>query len=405
MDMDKELIKGIVHLARMKEFYGHIIQQFEKIISDEPVLLGGAPISTACVGRVEGDRFIKLYLIKSYFKMLYDDHGEEMGRKYLYAALEHEVLHIVFNHLFITFSDEERGAVAVDCVVNQYLSVVHDSWISVGRYGLPLGKSAIWYYEQLKDNEQFKEDQAKSGTGDSMDLGELADGHSLWKDIKDDMLCKEFVKDIIRKSKEFCESGRRYGDIPGEVLAQIEKVLKREKAIIPWGRVLRMFVANSSESILEFTMKRESRRFGTRPGIRKAEVISLAVILDTSASISNEELKVFFNEIKWLHKSGVKITILEADTIVQRTYKFKGKFDGIVGGRGGTNLEPALAEVEGKYDAAIYFTDFEAGRVSRKYRIPTLWVLTTDMDKSRWPYPWGRHIKIDISSRKARRAS
>jgi predicted metal-dependent peptidase len=403
MDIEKELIRGIVHLARIKEFYGHIIQQFEKVIENKPTRFGGELIDTACVGRVKGDKFIKLYLIKSYFESLYDRHGEKEGKEYLLAALEHEILHIVFNHLFLSFSDKNRGAVAVDCVVNQYLSKVHENWITVERFKLPHGKSARWYYDHLKGNPQYEKDaEALAQRGEGILKG-LAEKHSLWEDVRNDVVAKEFIKDIVRKADEFCRNST-YGNIPGEVQNQIGNLLKREKAIIPWGRVLRMFVANSSESTLEFTMKRESRRFGTRPGTRKAEVVNLAVILDTSASISNDELKAFFNEIRWLHKKGVKITVFEADTVVTRSYKFRGKFDGTVTGRGGTDLEPALIEVEGKYDAAIYFTDFQAGKVSRKYRIPTLWVLTDNMPKERWPYPWGRHIKIDIDRRVASKA-
>jgi predicted metal-dependent peptidase len=66
-----------------------------------------------------------------------------------------------------------------------------------------------------------------------------------------------------------------------------------------------------------------------------------------------------------------------------------------VHGRGGTELEPVLKAVEGKYDALIYFTDFCAPTITKRYKIPTLWVLTEDMDKENYPYKWGRVIKID----------
>ena len=67
-----------------------------------------------------------------------------------------------------------------------------------------------------------------------------------------------------------------------------------------------------------------------------------------------------------------------------------------VSGRGGTDLEPVLSEVEGKYDALVYFTDFQAPVVSRKYNISTLWVLTSDVNPSEYPYPWGIHIRMDV---------
>jgi predicted metal-dependent peptidase len=214
-----------------------------------------------------------------------------------------------------------------------------------------------------------------------------------WKDVEEDAIAQEFMKDVVRKAKDMC--GKQYGNIPGQVLEQIEDLLKTKKPVVPWARVLRMFCASSQESVLDWTLKRASKRFGTRPGTRKGDVLNLAVIVDTSGSISDEQLKLFFNEIYWVHKNGAIVTVIEADADVTAIYPYKGKWNGRVHGRGGTDLEPALIEVEKKYDAAIYFTDFYAPEVSRRYRIPTLWVLTTEYDKDEYPYPWGRHIKIE----------
>jgi predicted metal-dependent peptidase len=221
----------------------------------------------------------------------------------------------------------------------------------------------------------------------------------MWNDLKDDLVAKEFAKDIVRKAKDLC--GKNYGNIPGQVIEQIDEILKRAKAIIPWGKVLRMFVASCAESALDYTVKRISRRFGTRPGTRKMDVLDLAVCVDTSGSISDEQIKLFFNEIRWIWKNGARVTVYEADCQVCAVYPFKGRFNGKVHGRGGTDLEPALKKIEGRYDALIYFTDFYAPKVSRQYKIPILWVLTTEMEKNDYPYPWGRHIKIEDGKAKA----
>jgi predicted metal-dependent peptidase len=66
-----------------------------------------------------------------------------------------------------------------------------------------------------------------------------------------------------------------------------------------------------------------------------------------------------------------------------------------VHGRGGTDLNPVLREVEGKYDALIYFTDFYAPPLERRFRIPTLWVLHTEIEKSQYPCDWGRFVRIE----------
>jgi len=215
----------------------------------------------------------------------------------------------------------------------------------------------------------------------------------MWEDVKDDLVAKEFAKDIIRKAKELCN--KNYGNIPGEVVQQIDELLKTEKPIVPWGKVLRMFCASCAESILEYTMKRISKRFDIRPGTRKGDVLNLAVAVDTSGSISDDQLKLFFNEIRWIWKNGAKITVYEADCNVCAEYKFSGKFTGKVHGRGGTDLEPVLKKVEGRYDALIYFTDFYAPKIDKQYKIPVLWVLTTELEKKDYPYRWGKFVKIE----------
>ena len=43
-----------------------------------------------------------------------------------------------------------------------------------------------------------------------------------------------------------------------------------------------MFVASCAESVLDYTVKRISRRYGTRPGTRKGDVLNIAVAVDTS---------------------------------------------------------------------------------------------------------------------------
>jgi len=388
--IEKEIIRGVVHLSRLKEFYGHIVQQLQKVYVGKE-----HPVDTAAVGRIPGERFIKMYLNCDFFGKILSTNSGDKARTYLLGVLEHEILHIVFGHLFLRFQDVTRGNVAVDCVVNSVLSKdsLPDEFVHPEKYGLPENKSAMWYYTHLKDNEDYKRQCASGAFGVGGLLSNIMSSHKMWNDLKDDLMAKEFAKDIIRKAKDLC--GKNYGNIPGQVIEQIDEMLKRAKAIIPWGKVLRMFCATCAESILDYTVKRISRRFNTRPGTRKTDVLDLAVCIDTSGSISDEQLKLFFNEVRWIWKNGAKVTVYEADCQVCAVYPFRGRFDGKVHGRGGTDLEPALKKVEGKHDALVYFTDFYAPKVSKQYRIPILWVLTTEVGKNDYPYPWGRHIKIE----------
>lgn len=282
--IEKEIIKGIVHLSRHKEFYGHIVQQLQKIFLPE-----GHKISTAAVGRVKGERFIKMYLNQKFFGDMYAE-SKDKGWIYMLSVLEHEILHIVFGHLFLKFQDGLRGNVATDCVVNSVLKKdeLPGNYVHPDTYGFELNKSALWYYTHLKDNPKFKQQCASGQFGVGGILSHIMSSHGMWEDIKDDLVAKEFAKDIVRKAKDLC--GKNYGNIPGEVIAQIDDLLKNQKPIVPWGKVLRMFCASCAESILEYTMKRISKRFDCRPGTRKGDVLDLGVAVDTSGCFVGETL-------------------------------------------------------------------------------------------------------------------
>ena len=399
--LKKELIKGIVYLSRHKEFYGHIVQQLQKVYvhSDHK-------IQTASVGRFPGERFIKMHLNLDFFANIFKGDDRDISWKYMCGILEHEILHIVFGHLFVHLEDRCRANVAFDCVVNAIIEPDDKGdnlpsfggkkqYIHPAHYNFPTDKSALWYYTHLRDNEKFKQQCASGAFGVGGILSHVMSSHSSWEDLKDDVVAKEFAKDIIRKAKDLC--GKNYGNIPGEVIEQIDELLKKERAIVPWAKVLRMFVATAAESVLDYTVKRRSKRFGTRPGTRKGDVLNIAVAIDTSGSIDDWQLKMFWNEIRWIWKNGAKVWIYECDTeISERSpFLFRGRWDGEVHGRGGTDLEPPLRESEGNYDALIYFTDFYAPKIEHRYKIPVLWVLTTEYEKEDYPYPWGRHIKIE----------
>ena len=71
LDIRKELLRSIISVVRHKEFYGHVVQQFEKVF-----VSGDHPIDTAAVGQYPNDRFIKLTYNTDYFKKLYKEKFE-----------------------------------------------------------------------------------------------------------------------------------------------------------------------------------------------------------------------------------------------------------------------------------------------------------------------------------------
>jgi predicted metal-dependent peptidase len=63
-------------------------------------------------------------------------------------------------------------------------------------------------------------------------------------------------------------------------------------------------------------MKRISKRFGTRPGIRIVRFKKLVVVIDTSGSLDESSLAQFFKEIDTIHKNGADVMVIECDAKV-----------------------------------------------------------------------------------------
>ena len=123
----------------------------------------------------------------------------------------------------------------------------------------------------------------------------------------------------------------------------------------------------------------------------------MAVVIDTSGSISMDQLELFSAEIHGIWRSGADVHIIECDARVQRTYSYKGKALDNVQGGGGTSFDPAFEWLKnmrnGRFDACIYLTDGMASAPVVRPRCPVMWVLT-DQFSSTKNLKFGRIITL-----------
>lgn len=251
----------------------------------------------------------------------------------------------------------------------------------------------------LDSNDDSEEKPKKPMTIDDL-MGKMLDSHDNWDELAKDPVLKEMIQDLISKSNKLCQQNNGYGDIPNCLLEKIQGSLIPTKPIVPWQRVLRNFVSSAYETSISFTMRRKSKRFGIRPGVTKEEKIKLLIGIDTSGSINNKQLNMFFNELTWIAKDPLNIVdVVECDTEIQRTYPFK-QFDGTVKGRGGTDVEPMLKmALDKRYDVLILFTDLGTPKINKIYNVPILWCVSGgsyyfDNKQSR-AYQHGVFINLD----------
>ena len=131
-------------------------------------------------------------------------------------------------------------------------------------------------------------------------------------------------------------------------------------------------------------------------------IIKIVVAIDTSGSVSDEQIAKIFNEIFAIVATRKKeITVIECDASVKRVYKIEKPSDVKlkVAGRGGTLFSPVIDYVNNdKYfrDALlIYFTDgYGEDKIPKPKTYRNIWVLT-ESDYLSVANPYGLVLKMD----------
>lgn len=162
------------------------------------------------------------------------------------------------------------------------------------------------------------------------------------------------------------------------------------------GSKNRNFFCNAEETFTELTRKKRNRRYGLlQPGSKNEQKMNLGIAVDTSGSVSDESLKLFFGEIARIYDENTMVLhVMEADTRIQNCYKYKKNMKIEAKGRGGTAYGPAFEKAnELKVDALIYFGDFDCSDTPEKPKCAVLWA---GIGKQEPPVPWGRVIRVDV---------
>ena len=375
MDKAQSLSKISKELMLKEPYYGFFLIMLNKVWRKD--------LPTAGVSKHNIN--YQLAINEEFWTGLSDDH--KMG------LLKHELLHIAFGHLvsFSSFSNKKLANVAMDMEINQYIEA---SWLPEGGINIDdytdiqLDRKAgcRYYYDQLlrlqdeKDKNGSTGDQAMDNLLDNIASGDIPD-HSTWEEFEDmseaeKKLIEKQVQKILQDAKE--QTIKKRGSVPGEIegLIVLDEVVK---AKFDWKGYLRRFTGTSTKIFTKKIRRKENYRYEDNPGLKIKMRQHMLLAIDTSGSVSNEELSEFMNEIHHIHKAGVDITIIQCDAAIQSIKAYTGKWGGIeMKGRGGTEFDPVLEYYNNnlkKYTSLVYFTDGEC-YTSVKPKAPVLWVLS-----------------------------
>ncbi len=419
LSADRELSRSIVTLLLKEPFDGHLLGGINRRV--------GFQVATAAVALTPVG--VELLINPDFFI-------DQLKAAERVAVVKHEVLHLVFRHLYrplINSSNQAIFNIAADLVVNQHVAPwpLPRAAITLATFpdlDLSPNQTLEYYYEELHALLR-QVDSGKSGDSpcsaqalsDLLESETMCGDHDFWamaggfgfqgrgcqgadsmnaaSPVLSDALRKALESDGERKLLRARERTnlRQWGQLPEAIRSEVQKIDARYQPRVDWRRVLRLFVASGYRTRIISTKMRMSRRFQQFPGIRIRREQRIAVVIDTSGSIDESSLSLFFGEVHGIWKTGAELLILECDAQVQRSYPYQGKTPTLVQGGGGTDFDPAFEWINrpehGKFDACIYLTDGYGPKPEIRVSCPVLWVLISDLtDVDHLP---GRVISLD----------
>ena len=323
------------------------------------------------------------------FKMLYNpDFFKDMEENKIKGVLMHEFYHLIFKH--VTSRKPENVPhlvwnIAGDLAINSMIgadNLPEGCCIPGGQQfeDYPMGKTAEFYLEMMKDDENFGDGKGgfKDLDGQSgSDFGNF-DDHGGWGELTDDerQMVEERAKDIMEKAaKEANNSGRGWGSVSSGIKREI---MERLKTRVDWKKVLRAFVGAAQRADKSNTMRRINRRFPYIHAGRKVNrVANIAISIDQSGSVSDSELNAFFNELNKLSELAT-FTVIPFDTKVaeDKVYTWKKgekrKWERVM--YGGTCFNAPTEYVnKGNFDGHIVLTDLQAPK-PKSSRCRRMWM-------------------------------
>ena len=372
-DINEEISRCIIKMLLKEPFYAHFLSGVIREVTDK--------VPTAAVGFKSGK--IALYVNENFFLKELRSMTERV------AVIKHETLHIIFKHLFRMKTktyDNQLFNIAADIVVNQLIAPwkLPDSAVTLETFPelkLPKDKSVEWYYENLKKNAS-KDSEYKKRLMEISEQGTHSD-HKMWGENENFSMevVETEVDRMIIQAKDRTPK-KDHGTIPLGIKSLIQSIIEKRNPQIDWKRALKLFSSTSRRTRVYHTMKRFSKRFGTRPGIKIKRFQKLAVAIDTSGSINIDDFNTFFSEIHSMWKFGAEVDVLECDADVQKKYSYRGRTPEFVHGGGGTSFDPVFEHIRSnrfeRYDGCIYLTDGYAPEPKIKPPCKVFWCITKD---------------------------
>jgi predicted metal-dependent peptidase len=192
------------------------------------------------------------------------------------------------------------------------------------------------------------------------------------------------------------QQARQAGRLSAALARWVDALLQPQ---VPWRVLLAYYMSSAARD--DYSFARPPRREGNfiLPRLHSAQ-IDLIVVLDTSGSVTDEEMHEFVSEVDAL-KGQVRARITlhgcDADLAPNGPWHFESweQFvlpEGLTGG-GGTRFVPVFEWVEQQGltpDLLLYFTDAHGEFPKQPPPYPVVWLV-----KGKGQVPWGHRIQLN----------
>lgn len=395
MESSKKLIRAKVQLQNENPFFAYLIMNM-KFIEKKDIQTMGVDNNGNCY---YSPKFV-----------------EGLSGDILKGVLAHEVLHVILEHFNRVEQKQPRvWNIATDLCINNMLLKNHFSLADGGliphydEYSFYDSKGKIIkivdidkktaddiYKELMK---VIKEDEKAQKGQDKKRFDKHLEG-------KENELTKEqrqALKDKWKRAvSEASAYARQKGNTPRGLDLVIDTLLNEK---INWKHLLYRYLTRTIPH--DYTYARPSKRSfstGVYMPVMKKENIEIVVSLDTSGSISKEELQEFMSEINGIAKSFNNLTmkLIICDSEIKEVYTI-GNGDNdrieelILTGGGGTSHKPIYDYIKENIpntQLLVNFTDGYTDLNDLDDSINTLWVICRNGINER-SIPFGEVIKLD----------
>lgn len=289
----------------------------------------------------------------------------------LIGLLAHEAWHVAFDHMNRLGSrDHKRFNDAADHVINLMLLdnnyKLPDNGLWDSRFK---GKSTEQVYDLLPENSP----EDKSGMRGDI-LPPSADASPEEVEAQ-----KQKVQDIIVQAHTNAGiAGDDFSNMPGEIKRKLDELFN---PVLDWRTILQNYMSDFAKE--DYSMQRPNRRFLPDfylPSLHSEAMGEVAIAVDTSGSVSDEEFTAFIAEIKDIKERlrPTITTVIDFDTQVNEIVKLtpdQGIEDLQFTGYGGTCLKPVFDYYNEDVPVVlIVFSDLHCTPIYEDPGYPVIWV-------------------------------